>query len=130
MKLTVALSALLAGISAVLAVDTSLPYVGDKVFRVPTGANTAGIESLVNKYIALGADTWTHGFKASSHADVHVPKNHTDSFLEDVKQLLSVEGITHPVEVMHEDLGKSIADENASLKSATVREARGSSFGL
>lgn len=86
------------------AVLAKVSYDGAKAIRIPTGENVTTVLDIVNK---LSLATWkgmANGVPVpNSHVDVVVPAEKVDKF----DQL--VEGMS--TEVMHEDLGLSIAEE-------------------
>ena len=110
MKLTgiFALFALALPAVAVPVHDHTMGYDGIKVLRIPTGNSTAKLNRFVED---LDLDIWTHSVRPNSHIDVEVPKDKFQSFTTSINKLLTEEGITTPVEVMHEDLGASIRKE-------------------
>ena len=76
-------------------------YDGYQVFRVPVGLDASKVTEIVEK---LQLDTWKAPNKAGAFADVVVSPDKLQAFNEEVA---GIEGI----EVMHEDLGASIAAE-------------------
>ena len=95
--------------------DHTAGYDGVKVLRIPTGASTTQLDTLIE---SLDLDVWTHSSRPHSHIDVQVPKDVYKSFTERVGKILKEEGVTHPVEVMHEDLGVSIRKEAEGIVSS------------
>ncbi|TVY81002.1 Metallocarboxypeptidase A-like protein [Lachnellula suecica] len=79
-------------------------YDGAKAMRIPTGEDVTPLLDIINK---LSLPTWkgiANGVPvANSHVDLVVPAEQVDEF----NKLMG----SMPVEVMHEDLGASIADE-------------------
>lgn len=79
----------------------AVSYDGYQVFRVPVGLDASKVTEIVEK---LELDTWKAPNKAGAFADVVVSPDKLQAFNEEVA---GIEGI----EVMHEDLGASIAAE-------------------
>jgi Carboxypeptidase activation peptide len=130
MKLTgvFALFALALPAVAVPVRDHTTGYDGIKVLRIPTGNSTAKLDAFVE---SLDLNIWTHSVRPNSHLDVEVPKNVYKTFTSGINKLLKEEGITYPVEVMHEDLGVSIRKEAEGLVTADQFTIQGlSSFRL
>ncbi|TVY91993.1 Metallocarboxypeptidase A-like protein [Lachnellula willkommii] len=94
----------LLGLAAATAVLAKVSYDGAKAIRIPTGEDVTPVLDIVNK---LSLATWkgmANGVPVpNSHVDLVVPADQVDEF----NQL--VEGMS--TEVMHEDLGLSIAEE-------------------
>ncbi|KAF9051992.1 putative carboxypeptidase [Panaeolus papilionaceus] len=109
------LLAVLLPVIAVPARDHTSGYDGIKVLRIPTGKNTAKLDALIE---SLELDVWTHASRPDSHVDVEVPKNIYKTFTSSVSKILKEEGVTYPVEIMHEDLGVSIRKESEGLINA------------
>ncbi|PPQ70189.1 hypothetical protein CVT24_003905 [Panaeolus cyanescens] len=111
----------LAGVFALFAVvlpafaDHTAGYDGIKVLRIPTGNSTARLDSLIE---SLDLSVWTHASRPNSHIDVEVPKDVYKIFTSSVGKILKEEGVTYPIEVMHEDLGVSIRKESEGLVKA------------
>lgn len=81
--------------------QAQVSYDGYQVFRVPVGLDASKVTEIVDK---LQLDTWKAPNKAGAFADVVVSPDKLQAFNEEVA---GIEGI----EVMHEDLGASIAAE-------------------
>lgn len=98
------ISSALLGLTTATAVLAQVSYDGAKAMRIPTGEDVTPVLDIVNK---LSLATWkgmANGVPVpNSHVDLVVPADKIDDF----NQL--VEGMT--TEVMHEDLGASIAEE-------------------
>lgn len=84
-----------------LAQDHKVTYDGFGVYRLPVGDDVSKMASLIEN---LGLETWKSFKKPGAYADVVVPPEKLSAFKE---QTAGIEG----VEVMHEDLAKSIAAE-------------------
>lgn len=115
-------SALIALASLALAnavsVASKVSYEGSKVFRLNGGADTAKVKSIISKY---KLDVWTGPVKANSHVDVVVPPSLITKFEKETEDIES--------EIMHEDLGASIADEtNYEIYAGTVNSTFRSAF--
>ncbi|KAH6913460.1 putative carboxypeptidase [Coprinopsis sp. MPI-PUGE-AT-0042] len=95
--------------------DHTMGYDGIKVLRIPTGNSTTQLDSLIE---SLDLSVWTHSTQANSHIDVQVPKDVYKTFTASVNKILKAEGVTYPVEIMHEDLGASIREEAKSIVSS------------
>lgn len=101
------LSLLLSALSLAVASPYGQPtpravsYDGYQVFRVPVGLDASKVTEIVEK---LELDTWKAPNKAGAFADIVVSPDKLQAFNEEVA---GIEGI----EVMHEDLGASIAAE-------------------
>lgn len=100
MKTFTALTALLATASAAAVPSEKVSYDGYKVIRVSV-ADVDEVNSIVSK---LDLTTWKDAQKAGSHADIIVPPSKLTAFEKATSGMDSV--------TMHEDLGKSIADES------------------
>lgn len=101
--------------------DHTMGYDGIKVLRIPTGNSTSRLDSLID---SLDLSVWTHSTRPNSHIDVQVPKDVYKTFTSSVSEILKQEGVTYPVEVMHEDLGASIREEAKSIVSADAFRAQ------
>ncbi|POS72027.1 zinc carboxypeptidase [Diaporthe helianthi] len=101
--LAVLLSSLLLAIASpsVQPQPRAVSYDGYRVFRVPVGLDASKVTEIVEK---LELDTWKAPNKAGAFADVVVSPDKLQAFNDEVA---GIEGI----EVMHEDLGASIAAE-------------------
>ncbi|CAA7260302.1 unnamed protein product [Cyclocybe aegerita] len=122
MKLTRAF-ALLAAVLPALALpvhDNSFPYIGVKVLRIPTGNTTAAIDDIVAQF---DLSSWTAVSRPNSHIDVEVPKDKFAAFTKAAKTILNQEGITYPIETMHEDLAASIRKESEYLLASSKKVA-------
>ncbi|KAK4090558.1 hypothetical protein Purlil1_5230 [Purpureocillium lilacinum] len=104
MKSLAALSTLLAVTAAAVPqpTPTKASYDGHKVFRVMVGSKPQRVSDVVDR---LGLSFWQHPTRKGAFADIEVPPARVDEFRQEMEGL---ELIT-----MHEDLGKSIADEGA-----------------
>lgn len=104
MKSLAALSTLLAVTAAAVPqpTPTKASYDGHKVFRVMVGSKPQRVSDVVDR---LGLSFWQHPTRKGAFADIEVPPARVDEFR---KEMEGLELIT-----MHEDLGKSIADEGA-----------------
>ncbi|KAH7325480.1 hypothetical protein B0J17DRAFT_741669 [Rhizoctonia solani] len=90
------------------------PYVGTKVYRIPTG-NQEQTDRIANVLTTLGIPTWKSAKVAFSHADVEVSKDRLASFhnaLKEINPQLDSQLIT-----MHDDLSVSIAKEAEGMNS-------------
>ncbi|KAH6890802.1 hypothetical protein BKA70DRAFT_1539383 [Coprinopsis sp. MPI-PUGE-AT-0042] len=103
----------LVGVFALFAL--ALPAVAVPVLRIPTGNSTAKLDSFVE---SLDLNIWTHSVLPNLHLDVEVPKDLYKTFTSGINKLLKEEGITYPIEVMHEDLGVSILKEAEGIVTA------------
>jgi len=113
---------LLAAILPALAVpvhDNSTPYVDVKVLRIPTGNTTVPLDSLVSEF---DLRRWTSVSRPNSHVDVEVPKAKFTAFTSAAKAILSQQGVSYPIEMMHEDLAASIRKETESMVFSTESE--------
>lgn len=99
--LTLFLSALSLAVASPYIHSRQVSYDGYQVFRVPVGLDASKVTEIVEK---LELDTWKAPNKAGAFADVVVSPEKLQAFNEEVA---GIEGI----EVMHEDLGASIAAE-------------------
>lgn len=84
-----------------LAQAREVSYDGFGVFRLPVSDDISKVAAIVEN---LGLETWKSFKKPGAYADVVVPPEKLSAFNE---QTAGIEGI----EVMHEDLAKSIAAE-------------------
>lgn len=101
MKTLAILPSLLASVVA-LAVESQVSYDGHKVFRVPVLDDGSHIKNVIDK---LNVITWQPPTRKGAFADVQVAPSQLDAFHKAMK---GQELIT-----MHEDLGKSVAEEGA-----------------
>lgn len=99
--LTLLLSALSLAVASPTIHSRTVSYDGYQVFRVPVGLDASRVTEIVEK---LELDTWKAPNKAGAFADVVVSPEKLQAFNDEVA---GIEGI----EVMHEDLGASIAAE-------------------
>lgn len=99
--LTLLLSALSLAVASPTIHSRTVSYDGYQVFRVPVGLDASKVTEIVEK---LELDTWKAPNKAGAFADVVVSPEKLQAFNDEVAD---IEGI----EVMHEDLGASIAAE-------------------
>jgi hypothetical protein len=90
-------------------VDHVSQYDGVKVLRVPTGADTAPLDTLIESF---ELERWTTGSTANSHIDVQVPQDKYSEFISAVAGISATGNVTRSVITMHEDLGKSIREES------------------
>ncbi|KFA72564.1 hypothetical protein S40288_06867 [Stachybotrys chartarum IBT 40288] len=97
MKAAAAFATLFAAASA-----SAVSYDGYKVYRVPVGESADDINALVSR---LGLDTWENSGLPGSFADVVVAPDQIEIWEQESAGL--------GAEVMHEDLGASIAEESA-----------------
>jgi len=93
--------ACLALASAAAVVDRKVSYDGYKVFRLSVGDETAKVNDIVSK---LSLKTWKGAPRAGAAADIVVPPSQVDAFQT------AIDGFHF--EMMHEDLGKSMAHES------------------
>ncbi|PHH93354.1 hypothetical protein CDD83_5908 [Cordyceps sp. RAO-2017] len=101
MKSLLVLPSLLAAVSAaVTPTPTQVSFDGYKVFRVPVRTQVQRVNEVVEK---LDLSFWQPASRKGAFADIQVPPNKVDDFRHAMEGL---ELIT-----MHEDLGKSIAEE-------------------
>ncbi|KAG6364297.1 hypothetical protein INS49_005897 [Diaporthe citri] len=100
-SLTLLLSALSLATASPYIQPRQVSYDGYQVFRVPVGLDASKVTEIVDK---LGLDTWKAPNKAGAFADIVVSPEKLQAFNDEVA---GIEGI----EVMHEDLGASIAAE-------------------
>lgn len=103
MKYLAALLTIFAGASAAATTEPVVSYDGYKVFRVPV-ATKQFAATLDKLSTTLGLSMWKPAYEAGDHADIAVPPTMLGVFQSKVAGL--------NLEVMHEDLGKSIAQEN------------------
>lgn len=96
----VALLASVLATAAALPAEGPVSYDGHKVFRIPVMDDGTQIQSLVDR---LNLNTWQPPSKKGAFADVQVAPSQLAAFERAMK------GRTY--EIMHENLGKSIADE-------------------
>ncbi|PFH55913.1 hypothetical protein XA68_17398 [Ophiocordyceps unilateralis] len=96
------LSCLVAGTAWAAVSPTKASYDGYKVFRVPVGARVQRVNSIVDE---LGLHFWQPASRKGAFADVEVPPGKVKAFHEAMQGFDLV--------VMHEDLGKSVAEEGA-----------------
>lgn len=75
-------------------------YDGYKVFRVSVGKDVAKMKSIIERF---GLSTWMGPPRAGKASDIVVPPAHINDFLGAISGLDYI--------TMHEDLGKSIADQ-------------------
>lgn len=99
MKVVALFASLLATVAA-LPAEGSVSYDGHKVFRVPVVDDGTQIKSLVDR---LKLNIWQPPSKKGAFADVQVAPSQLAAFEK------AMRGRTF--EIMHADLGKSIADE-------------------
>ncbi|KAH8825267.1 hypothetical protein DL96DRAFT_1682362 [Flagelloscypha sp. PMI_526] len=117
MKVFVRLALLVSGAVAVAARSSEIlaaPYLGTKVFRVPT-SNASSVfqyEQLIEK---LDLPTWTDASLENSWIDVQVEASKVDQFTEAVDAIIASHDIGKDVITMHEDLGASIAAETEGM---------------
>lgn len=97
MKAAAAFATLFAAASA-----SAVSYDGYKVYRVPVGESADDINALVSR---LGLDTWENSGLPGTFADVVVAPDQIEIWEQESAGL--------GAEVMHEDLGASIAEESA-----------------
>lgn len=88
------------GLAAAAAVESKVDYAGWKVFRVNVGADSAKLASIVD---TLRLETWKGKVGTSKVVDLMVPPTQIEAFEVSAKDLTK--------EVMHEDLGASITNE-------------------
>ncbi|KAK2616658.1 hypothetical protein QQS21_000481 [Conoideocrella luteorostrata] len=100
MKAVAALSSLLAAAAAVSA-ETPVSYDGHKVFRIPVLDDGSHIQKLVDQ---LHLEVWQPPSKKGAFADIQVAPDQLIAFEK------AMEG--RRLEVMHENLGDSIAEES------------------
>ncbi|KHN93718.1 carboxypeptidase [Metarhizium album ARSEF 1941] len=98
----VALLACLLATAATMPAESTVSYKGHKVFRVPVVDDGAHIQSLIDR---LGLSAWQPPSKKGSFADVQVAPGQLRAFEE------ALEG--RSFEIMHRDLGDSIAREGS-----------------
>ncbi|KAF4506597.1 hypothetical protein G6O67_006665 [Ophiocordyceps sinensis] len=79
---------------------TRVSYDGFKVFRVPVGGSAQRVNNVVAR---LGLDVWQPASRKGAFADIEVPPAKLDNF---GRAMAGLELLT-----MHDDLGRSIADE-------------------
>lgn len=79
---------------------TRVSYDGFKVFRVPVGGSAQRVNDVVAR---LGLDVWQPASRKGAFADIEVPPAKLDNF---GRAMAGLELLT-----MHDDLGRSIADE-------------------
>jgi hypothetical protein len=109
-----ALGVFLSAALSVLALpkDPIAQYEGVKVLRVPTGADITPLENLVS---SLNLERWTSQFSPYSHADVEVPKDKYDAFMNGVNSLMTEEQRRVGIVTMHENLAESIRLESEGM---------------
>ena len=88
------------GLASAAAVESKVDYSGWKVFRVNVGEHAAKLGSIVD---SLQLETWKGKVSTSKVVDLVVPPTQIQEFEAAAKDINT--------EVMHEDLGASIADE-------------------
>ncbi|KAF2807181.1 uncharacterized protein BDZ99DRAFT_465111 [Mytilinidion resinicola] len=96
--LTLALAS--AALASAVSVPAKITYDGFKVYRVSVGSNVAAVKSIMSK---LQLESWTGRPKANGFVDLMVPPTQVENFEADTADL--------SIQLMHEDLGLSIADE-------------------
>lgn len=101
MKLLLSLYSLLGLASAAALQSRKVSYDGFKVVRVPVGMDASKVTDIVSK---LGLSTWKGAPQAGRFADIVVSPDRLDDFTK------ATQGME--VEVMHENLGESIAQES------------------
>ncbi|KAF4596022.1 carboxypeptidase [Ophiocordyceps camponoti-floridani] len=95
------LSCLLAGAAwAGVVAPAPTSFDGYKVFRVPVGARTQRVNSVVDE---MGLRFWQPASRKGAFADVEVPPAKVDAFRQAMKGFDLI--------VMHEDLGRSMVSE-------------------
>lgn len=103
MKYSTVFLSLLAGASAA-ATEPVINYDGYKVFRVPVATEEFGA-TLDKLSSSLGLSVWKNAYGPGDHADIAVPPSVLSAFQR------KAAGLTN-LEVMHENLGQSIAEES------------------
>ncbi|RDA94946.1 hypothetical protein CP533_0159 [Ophiocordyceps camponoti-saundersi (nom. inval.)] len=103
MKSSVMLPFLLT-VAATLAAAAKMSYDGVKVYRVPVGAG-AQVRRVNSIAEDLGLDFWQPANRKGVFADIQVPPAKVEGFLKGMKGF--------EVDVLHEDLGKSVEKEGA-----------------
>jgi hypothetical protein len=88
-------------LASAFAVPGKVSYDGYKVIRLAVGNNVAQVNDIIDK---LSLSTWKGGPKANGFADIVIPPRQIQSFYESTAHMSS--------EVMHNDLGASIAEES------------------
>lgn len=101
MKTFVTLSAVLACASAAAVSSPKVSYDGYKVARVSVGDSPETVKNIISK---LDLTTWKDAHGAGSYADVLVSPSQWSAFEKETSGLDAT--------IMHEDLGKSIAEES------------------
>ncbi|KAK3331626.1 carboxypeptidase A2 [Cercophora scortea] len=103
MKLVLGLAALLTVASAAVSrpKDQKVSYDGYKVYRVAVAHEVNKVNNIVKD---LGLSTWKGAPRAGAFSDIVVPPTQVDAFTKAIAGL--------DAEVMHEDLGASIAEES------------------
>lgn len=104
MKILLALPYLLAFVNAA-AVPGQVSYDNYKVIRLGVGENLSMVNDLIRK---LSLSTWNGAPKVAGHVDVVVPGVHLKAFKDSTTNM--------ETQVMHENLGASIAKETAYQK--------------
>jgi hypothetical protein len=105
------------------------PYAGIKVLRVPTGPSKKSLKELEQLIESLQLESWTTVPQVNSHVDLQVPADLYDEFLTAVQGIIANSGARGSgvnIEVMHEDLATSIAEETKGMFN-TVRDEKGAS---
>lgn len=96
-----ALALACAALTSAVSVPPKVTYDGFKVYRVSVGSKVAAVKSMISK---LQLESWTGKPKADGVIDLMVPPTQVEKFEADTADL--------SIEVMHEDLGLSIAEES------------------
>ncbi|TWU74871.1 hypothetical protein ED733_002758 [Metarhizium rileyi] len=97
--------------------ESFVSYYGHKVFRVPVMDDGTHIQSLVDR---LNLNVWQPPSKKGAFADVQVSPSQLEVFGK------AMHG--RSFEILHEDLGESIAREGAAVHTYTVGSANASWF--
>lgn len=88
--------------AAAVTTNNKVDYDGYKVFRVPA-TNQEAVGKINHAIDSLGLQTWKVPFKAGAFSDIVVPPSQIAAFEHLMKN--------HSPEVMHANLGDSIAKE-------------------
>src|SRR5438105_988076 len=92
---------LLFALASAFAVPGKVSYNGYKVVHLAVGNNVAQVNDIIEK---LSLSTWKGGPKTNGFADIVIPPHQIQSFYESTAHMNT--------EVMHDDLGASIAEES------------------
>lgn len=110
------LPCLLAAGAWAAATPARVSFDGYKVFRVPVRDEAQRVNDVVAR---LGLGVWQPASRKGAFADIEVPPSKVDDF---AREMQGLELIT-----MHEDLGRSIADEASfEVYAGTSRKGGGS----